>query len=50
MDALPDLVGEALKLDRREVRRHSEERFGYKAMVTEYENLYRSIAHAPGRV
>jgi glycosyltransferase involved in cell wall biosynthesis len=43
MDALPELVGDALKLDRREVRRHAESRFGYRAMVGEYETLYRSI-------
>jgi glycosyltransferase involved in cell wall biosynthesis len=43
MDALPDLVEEALKLDRREVRRHAEGRFGYRAMVSQYESLYRSI-------
>lgn len=43
MDALPDLVAQALKLDRREVRRRAESRFGYRAMVSEYEALYRSI-------
>jgi hypothetical protein len=43
LDALPELVGEALKLDRREVRRHSENRFGYRTMVNEYEALYQSI-------
>jgi glycosyltransferase involved in cell wall biosynthesis len=43
MDALPDLVTQALKLDRREVRRHAEGRFGYRAMVSEYEALYRSV-------
>ena len=43
MDALPDLVGDVLKLDRREVRRHAESRFGFRAMVDQYEALYRSI-------
>jgi glycosyltransferase involved in cell wall biosynthesis len=43
MDALPEMVGQALKLDRREVRRHAENRFGYRAMVGEYETLYRSL-------
>jgi glycosyltransferase involved in cell wall biosynthesis len=50
MDALPELVTEAVKLDRHEVRRHAEARFGYKTMVSEYENLYRSIARSSGRV
>jgi glycosyltransferase involved in cell wall biosynthesis len=43
MNALPNLIGEALKLDRREVRRHAESRFGFRSMVSEYESLYRSI-------
>jgi glycosyltransferase involved in cell wall biosynthesis len=43
MDALPELVVEAMKLDRREVRLHAESRFGYREMVTAYESLYRSI-------
>jgi glycosyltransferase involved in cell wall biosynthesis len=44
MDALPDLVPQALQLDRREIRRHAESRFGFQAMVTSYEELYRQTA------
>jgi glycosyltransferase involved in cell wall biosynthesis len=43
LDALPELVPQALALDRREVRRHAESRFGYQAMVTAYEALYRQV-------
>jgi glycosyltransferase involved in cell wall biosynthesis len=43
MDALPELVAKALTLDRREVRRHAEGRFGFRAMVDAYENLYRNL-------
>jgi glycosyltransferase involved in cell wall biosynthesis len=46
IDALPDLVAEALRLDRREIRRHAEARFGHRAMVTAYETLYRGITRA----
>lgn len=49
MDALPELVGEAMKLDRREVRRHAESRFGYRSMVSEYESLYRSIIESAAK-
>ena len=47
MDALPELVAQAVALDRREVRRHAEARFGYHAMVSAYEALYHSVA--PGK-
>lgn len=43
LDALPELVPQALTLDRREVRRHAESRFGYRAMVSAYEVLYRTL-------
>jgi glycosyltransferase involved in cell wall biosynthesis len=49
MDALPELVAEALKLDRREIRHHAESRFGYRAMVSEYESLYRSVIASAAR-
>ena len=44
LDAIADLIPEALKLDRREVRQHAEERFGFRAMVGEYERLYGELA------
>jgi len=44
LDALPELVTSALQLDRREIRRHAESRFGYHAMVSDYEALYRQVA------
>jgi glycosyltransferase involved in cell wall biosynthesis len=43
VDALPELVTQALKLDRREVRRHAEARFGFRAMVDAYEALYAEL-------
>jgi len=43
LDALPDLVAQAGQLDRREVRRHAESRFGYRAMVSAYEALYGTL-------
>jgi glycosyltransferase involved in cell wall biosynthesis len=43
MDALSDLVSQALALDRREVRRHAETRFGFRAMVDAYEALYSEV-------
>lgn len=54
LDALPELVGQALALDRREVRRHAEQRFGYRAMVSAYESLYHTLIRgampvAPGK-
>jgi glycosyltransferase involved in cell wall biosynthesis len=43
MDALPELVAQALQLDRVQVRQHAEERFGFGAMVSEYEELYAKL-------
>jgi len=43
LDALPELVPQAIQLDRREVRRQAESRFGYRAMVSSYETLYASL-------
>jgi glycosyltransferase involved in cell wall biosynthesis len=40
LDGMTELVPQALQLDRREVRRHAESRFGYRAMVSAYEDLY----------
>jgi glycosyltransferase involved in cell wall biosynthesis len=40
VDALRELVEQAITLDRREVRRHAEARFGFRAMVASYEALY----------
>ncbi|MEQ1860620.1 MAG: glycosyltransferase family 4 protein [Chthoniobacteraceae bacterium] len=45
LDALPDLLAQALQLDRREIRRHAESRFGHRAMVAAYESLYGQLAH-----
>jgi len=44
LDALPELVPQALGLDRASVRAHAETRFGFHAMVDAYEALYRSEA------
>ena len=44
IDGLAAMVEPALKLDRREVRDHALRRFGYRAMVDRYVNLYRSLA------
>jgi glycosyltransferase involved in cell wall biosynthesis len=43
LDALPDLVPRALSLDRRTVRAHAEQRFGRRAMVDGYLELYRGL-------
>ena len=43
IDAMSDLVPEAVKLDRAKVRQHAESRFGFRVMVDRYEALYRSI-------
>lgn len=43
MDALAELVPKALELDRRRVRQHAEARFGYRQMVDQYLELYRSV-------
>jgi len=47
LDALAEFVAPALRLDRREVRDHALRRFGYRAMVDRYVNLYRSLAAPP---
>ena len=44
IDGLAELVEPTLRLDRREVREHALRRFGYRAMVDRYVNLYRSLA------
>lgn len=44
MESLPDLVQEALKLDRAKVRAHAKERFSYQRMAAEYLRLYRSLS------
>ena len=49
MDALPELVGQALSLDRREVRRHAEERFGFRAMIDAYETIYGELTEGKVR-
>jgi len=49
MDALPELVAQALTLDRREVRRQAEERFGFRAMVDAYETLYGELTEGKVR-
>ena len=43
LDALPELVGPALQLDRRKVRERAEGRFGYQRMVDDYLALYRAL-------
>jgi glycosyltransferase involved in cell wall biosynthesis len=43
LDALPELVPQALALDRRAIRRHAEARFGFHAMVSAYEAQYRTL-------
>jgi glycosyltransferase involved in cell wall biosynthesis len=43
IDALAELVPQALALDRQRVRARAMERFGYVKMVDEYEALYRSL-------
>jgi glycosyltransferase involved in cell wall biosynthesis len=42
IDALAELVPSVLALDRREVRSHAESRFGFKAMVARYLEVYRN--------
>ena len=46
LDALAELVPQALALDRRRVRERAMERFGYVKMVDEYEALYRTLLRA----
>ncbi len=43
LDALPELVGPALALDRAEVRARAEARFGFRRMVDDYVALYRAL-------
>ncbi len=43
LDALPELVGPALQLDRRAVRERAEGRFGFQRMVDDYVALYRAL-------
>jgi glycosyltransferase involved in cell wall biosynthesis len=43
IDAMAELVPHAMKLDRREVRRHAEARFGYARMVDDYLAIYRKM-------
>ena len=43
IDAMPDLVPRALELDRRAVREHAMQRFGFRRMVDDYLTLYRAM-------
>ena len=43
IDAMAELVPQALALNRALVRKHARERFGYAKMVDEYEALYRTL-------
>ena len=43
LDGLAELVEPALRLDRHTVREHALNRFGYRAMVDRYVDLYRSV-------
>ncbi len=43
-DALAPLVAQAVELDRRTVRAKAEARFGHRAMVDAYEQLYRKLS------
>ena len=43
LDALPELVGPVLLLDREKVRARAEARFGYRRMVDDYVALYRAL-------
>ncbi len=43
LDALPELVGPALKLDREKVRARAKARFGHQRMVDDYVALYRAL-------
>lgn len=43
IDGMAEMVPHALKLNRGEVRRHAEARFGYQRMVDNYVALYRKI-------
>jgi glycosyltransferase involved in cell wall biosynthesis len=43
LNVLPKLVPKALDLNRREIRRHAESRFGHRAMVVAYEGIYQNL-------
>jgi len=43
-EGLADLVPQALKLDRRQIRERAVERFDYQRMVDAHEALYRRVA------
>lgn len=43
IEAMNDLVAPALALDRRKVRAHAEQRFGYRRMVDDYLKVYASL-------
>lgn len=43
IDGMAELVAQALQLDRRTVRTHAENRFGYRQMVDDYLALYYSM-------
>ena len=43
IDAMTELVPRALALDRRQVREHAEQRFGFLKMVDEYVSFYRGL-------
>jgi glycosyltransferase involved in cell wall biosynthesis len=43
IDAISDLIAPALALDRRKVREHAMERFGYRRMVDAYLKIYHSL-------
>ena len=43
IDAMAEVVPQALALNRAVVRNHARERFGYAKMVDEYEALYRTL-------
>ena len=43
IDAMPELVPRALELDRRAVREHAMQRFGFRHMVDDYLTLYRAL-------
>jgi len=49
IDALAELVPQALELDRAKVRAHAEARFGFRAMTDSYVDLYRQLIGAGTR-
>jgi len=48
LDALPDLIPQAISLNRRHVRDHARERFGHRKMVADYLDLYQSLCGQTG--